>query len=196
VSCLTMRQYLYHLCAPDFRGETLYPLTRLAAIYPDLYQRERAKYVGREAVLRFVVPTIEVTWGETVNLATLDPALLLAERRRLGVPLSNLLTRRVLRIPLERVAGHPCIAYTATVHWANSAPNDPTVPLEPPLSDFSSFDAATHREPRSVPPKHTEYLLRQQSRGEYALGFVFVPHVLVAAPIDISGLVPVPLTDA
>lgn len=66
----------------------------------------------------------------------------------------------------------------------------------PPLSDFAPFDASTHREPQSVPLRHTEYLLRQQSRGEYALGFVFVPHVLVAAPIDISGLVPVALSDA
>jgi len=191
-----MPPYLYHLCAPDFRGETLYSLASLGAVYPDLYQRERAKYVGREAVLRFVVPGINVTWGETVNLSALDPALLLAERRRLGVPFSNLLTRRILRIPLERVAGHPCIAYTATVHWANSAPNDPTAPMEPPLSDFAPFEASTHRESQGVPLRHTEYLLRQQSRGEYALGFVFVPHVLVAAPIDISGLVPVSLTDA
>jgi len=190
-----MPPYLYHLCASDFRGETLYSLASLSGVYPDLYERERSKYVGREAVLRFVVPGINVTWGETVNLSALDPALLLAERRRLGVPFSNLLTRRILRIPLERVATHPCIAYTATVHWANSAPNDSTVPMEPPMSDFAAFDASSHREPQSVPLRHTEYLLRQQSRGEYALGFVFIPHVLVAAPVDVSGLIPVPLSD-
>ena len=191
-----MSPHLYHLCTSDFRGETLYSLTSLAAVYPDLYQREGTKYVGREAVLRFVVPHINVTWGETVNLSALDPALLVAERRRLGVPFSNLLTRRLLRIPLERVAGHPCATYTATIHWANSAPNDSTVPMEPPLSDFAPFDASNHNEPRGVPLRHTEYLLHQHGRGAYALGFVFVPHVLVAAPIDISGLVPVPLADA
>ena len=191
-----MRPHLYHMCAPDFRGTTLYPLVGLSAIYPDLYERERSKYSGREAVLRFVVPGLNVTWGETVNLSALNPALLLAERRRLGVPFSNLLKRHVLRIPLERVAGHPCIAYTSTVHWANSAPNDPTVSDEPPVSDFFPFHAAAHAEPQHVPVLHTEYLLRQFRRGEYALGFVFIPHVLVAAPIDISGLVPVSLPDA
>lgn len=184
---------LYHLCAPDFRGDTLYPLARLATVHPDLFERERAKYAGREAVLRFVVPGLDVTWGETVNLSALDPALLMAERRRLGVPFSNLLTRRVLRIPLDRVAHLPCVAYTATVHWANSAPHDPSVPMAPPLADFAPFDAAAHREPTSDPTRHTDYLLLQQRRGEYALGFVFVPHVLVAAPIDISGLDAVPL---
>ena len=39
-----------------------------------------------------------------------------------------------------------------------------------------------------VPQLHTEYLLRQLARGERALGFVFVPHVLVGSPIDVSGL--------
>ena len=41
---------------------------------------------------------------------------------------------------------------------------------------------------------NTEYLLRQLMRGERALGFVFVPHVLVAAHIDVSGLQAEPLT--
>jgi hypothetical protein len=184
------------MCAPDFRGTVLYPLAALSAVYPDLYERERVKYAGREAVLRFVVPNLNVTWGETVNLSALNPALLLAERRRLGVPFSNLLTRHVLRIPLERLAGHPAIAYTSTVHWANSAPDDPTAPTEPPLADFFPFDASSHREPEHVPIRHTEYLMRQRDRREYALGFVFIPHVLVAGPIDISGLVPVSLSDA
>jgi hypothetical protein len=39
-----------------------------------------------------------------------------------------------------------------------------------------------------VPRLHREYLLRQKERGELALGFVFVPHVLVGGPIDISRL--------
>ena len=191
-----MPAYLYHMCAPDFRGDRLYPLAGLQAVYPDLYERELVKYAGRDPVLRFVVPGLNVTWGQTVNLSALNPARLLVERRRLGVPFSNLLTRRILRIPLDRVAGHRAVAYSSTVHWTNSSPNDPTVPTEPPLEDFSPFDPATHHEPRHVPKLHTEYLLRQLGRGERALGFVFIPHVLVASSIDVTGLVPLALPDA
>ena len=191
-----MAACLYHMCAPDFRGDYLYPLADLKEVHPDLYAREQAKYVGRDAVLRYVVPGLKVSWGETVNLSALNPALLLAERRRLGVPFSNLLTRRLLRIPLDRIAAHPAVAYSSTVHWANSSPNDPTAPTEPPAGDFSPFDPATHQEPQRVPARHTEYLLRQLARGEHALGFVFIPHVLVASPINVSGLVPSELTDA
>jgi hypothetical protein len=147
-----------------------------------------AKCEGREGVLSYVVPGLGVTWTETVNLSALHPKHLVAERRRLGVPFSNLLTRGVIEIPLERLAGHKAVAYASSAHWINSSPHDPTVPAEPPIEDFSSFDAAAHREPTEVPPRHIEYLLRQKSRGERALGFVFIPHVLVASAIDISGL--------
>ena len=42
--------YLYHLCSRDFRGEVLYPLNGLRAVYPDLHEREKKKYAGRESV--------------------------------------------------------------------------------------------------------------------------------------------------
>jgi len=43
--------YLYHLCASDFQGTTLYPLNGLRSQLPDVYDREQKKYVGRESVL-------------------------------------------------------------------------------------------------------------------------------------------------
>jgi hypothetical protein len=181
-------RYVYHLCAPDFRGNVLYPLDGLQSVFPDLHLRKREKYVGREPVLRFVVPGLDVTWGATVNLSALDPSLLVAERRRLGVPFSNLLTRRLLRVPIERIARLPAVRYDSATHWINSCPADPDVPLTPPTEEFGRFDPVNFEEPSQVPRLHTEYLLRQLARGERALRFVFVPHVLVASPIDISGL--------
>jgi len=186
-------RYVYHLCAPDFRGDILYPLDTLRPVYPDLYERERVKYEGRDSVLRFVVPHLGVTWGATVNLSALDPACLVAERRKLGVPFSNLLQRRVLRIPIERLAGLPAVRYNSATHWINSSPGDASVPLTPPDHEFAPLDPAHYEEAEHVPELHTEYLQRQLARGERALGFVFVPHVLVASPIDVAGLKAEPL---
>ena len=39
-----------------------------------------------------------------------------------------------------------------------------------------------------TPRLHLEYLSEQLATGQPALGFVFVRHVLVAGPVDISGL--------
>jgi hypothetical protein len=169
------------------RGSVLYPLNALRDRHPDIYERERAKFAGREGVLTYRVPHLGVAWGDTVNLSTLDPRLLVAERRRLGVPFSRLLERRLVRIPTDRLAKFPAVRYESTAHWINSRPGG-DAPLEPPASDFSPFDPATYVETQVVPPAHVAYLAEQLAAGELALGFVFVPHVLAAGPIDLKGL--------
>ena len=183
-----MAAFVYHLCAPDFRGTTLFPLDNLREALPEIYERERVKYDHRESVLEFVIPKLGVPWGATVNLSALDPTHLVAARRRLGVPFSNLLTRRILRIPVNRIAHLPAVRYNSKTHWINSSPGDASVPLTPPEHEFFPFDPLTYEEVTEVPELHLEYLGRQLARGERALGFVFVPHVLVAGPIDVSGL--------
>ena len=84
----------------------------------------------------------------------------------------------------------PAVSYNSASHWINSSPGATDVPLTPPAEEFTAFDPVNHVEPSEVPPLHTDYLLRKLARGERALGFVFVPHVLVAAPIDSTGLQP------
>jgi len=180
--------YLYHLCAPDFRGTVLYPLNGLRDTYPDVFERERVKYDDRESVMDFEVPLLGVGWADTVNLSALDPRLLIAERRRLEIPFSQLLTRRLVCIPVERLAGRSAVRYDSASHWINSSPGDPNVPLSPPAHEFRPFDVSTYDEVREVPARHREYLLSQRSRGERALGFVFISHVLVVGAIDLAGL--------
>jgi len=180
--------HVYHLCADDFRGEELLPLNLLATRFPDIHDREMRKWAGREPVIRFVVPHLGVTWGDTVNLAALDPALLVEARRRLGVPFSSLLQRSVLRIPLDRIAGRPAVIYDSHSHWRNSRPEVVDVPEVPPESDFTPFEPASYDELTDVPPMHLDYLIEQRDAGLPALGFVFVRHVLVAGAIDVAGL--------
>ena len=180
--------YLYHLCAHDFQGTMLYPLNGLRDRFPNLYEREKKKYAGRESVLEYIVPGLTRAWADTVNLSALDPRYLVAERQKLGIPFSRLLERRLVCIPIERVTSLPAVNYNSASHWINSSPGTAGVPLTPPENEFSPFDASLYQEILEVPRLHREYLLRQKERGELALGFVFVPHVLVGAPIDIAGL--------
>lgn len=179
--------FVYHLCPVDMHGHTLLPLNGLRAERPDLYDRERPKWDGRESVLTWRVPHLGVPWADTVNLSALDPALLAAARRRLGLPLSRLLERRVARIPIDRIANAPAVVYDSASHWINSAPGE-DVPLTPPEREFTPFDPTTYRELAEVPALHLDYLRRQLAAGRPALGFVFVRHVLVAGPVDLSGI--------
>jgi len=179
--------FVYHLCSRDMRGTTLFPLNGLKDRFPDVYARGRKKYEGRESVLDWVVPGLGVPWADTVNLSALDPRLLVAARLQLGVPFSRLLERPLARIPIERLTAWPAVVYNSATHWINSSPGE-DVPLTPPETEFSSFDPHAYSEPREVPQLHLDYLSRQKDRGKVALGFVFVRHVLVAGPVDLSGI--------
>ena len=181
-------QYVYHLCSQDFVGDTLYSLDSLRRHLPEIHEREVAKYEGRLSILDYEVPFLGVTWTQTVNLSALDPRLLIAERKRLGIPLSRLQTRQLLAIPIERLAGRRCVSFASKTHWINSRPGDPNVPLVPPIEDFQELDVTTYSEAKEVPIAHTNYLIEQHQAGEPALGFVFVPHVLVVDSVDVSGL--------
>ena len=179
--------FVYHLCADDFRGTSLLPLNALRVMHPDVYDRECAKWAGRESVLHSQVPHLGVAWADTVNLAALDPVHLIQARKRLGVPYSRLLERRVVRIPVQRIAGQPAVVYDSRSHWLNSRPGE-NVPASPPVDEFTPFDVDTYEELLETPRLHLEYLSDQVAAGKPALGFVFVRHVLVAGPVDISAL--------
>jgi hypothetical protein len=62
------------------------------------------------------------------------------------------------------------------------------VPLAPPVDEFEPFDVARYRELSEVPPAHTAYLERSKADGKPPLMFVHIPHILVAGPIETSGL--------
>jgi hypothetical protein len=179
--------FVYHLCADDFRGTRLLPLNALRVAHPDVYARERTKWAGRESVLRWRVPHLGVAWGDTVNLSALDPLNLIQARKRLGVPFSHLLERRVARIPVQRIANQPAVIYDSRSHWLNSRPGE-KIRSTPPEDEFTPFDANTYEELLETPRLHLEYLSEQLATGKPALGFVFIRHVLVAGPVDISGL--------
>lgn len=183
-------QFVYHQLAVDFRGSVLYPLNHLATVYPDIHAREAPKYAGREGVLSYRVPHLDAPWADTVNLSTVDPRLLVAARERLGIASSQLLQRRLLRIPIEHLARHRLVRYSAVTRWINSSPGE-DVPTEPPADEFEPTDPQTYRETTDVPAAHLAYLSECQAAGKRALGFVHVPHVLALGPIDISALRPI-----
>lgn len=184
------QQFVYHQLAADFRGTVLYPLNDLATVHPDVHAREARKYAGREGVVSYRVPHLNACWGDTVNLSTLDPRLLVATRQRLGIASSQLLQRRLLRIPIEHLVDHRLVRYSAVARWINSFPGE-DVPIEPPADEFEPTTPESYRETAAVPQAHVNYLLECQALGKAPLGFVHVPHVLALGPIDISGLEPI-----
>lgn len=195
--------FVYHGVPRGMVGEVIYPLNELAEIAPDVYELQKAKYDGREAVLEFRVPNLEVLFNDTVHCAPLHPYHLFAARSSLGLdPPRTSSTPRVGRfsglffeIPLERIVPHPTVWYQWKQLWINGAP-DEDVPLVPPLDEFEPFDASRYRELPDVTDAHMSYLRRRKQQGKPPLLFVHIPHVLVAGPIATHGLRVIPWDEA
>lgn len=95
-------------------------------------------------------------------------------------------------IALERILIHPVVWYSGKTLWINGSPND-DVPLKPPAEEFEPFDPSRYQELTAPTDRHLAYLKTMRERGRRPLMFVHIPHVLIAGPIDVSGLEPVPL---
>lgn len=178
--------FLYHARPLDMRGETLYPLNRLRAIDPALYEREKAKYKGREAVLDFRIPLIDVLWNDALHLSTIHPYHLAVAWRAAGLR-APIWDRLFFRIPIDRIAGYQCVRFASESLWVNNSPNE-DAPLAPPAEEFTFFDSTGYEELREAPTSYHDYLIRQQQRGRRPLQFPKIPHVLVPGAVDVAGL--------
>jgi hypothetical protein len=153
------------------RGETLYPLNALRTVHPDLYDDERRKYVGREKLLDLRIPILDVLWNDALHLAPIHPLHLARVWRAAGLE-SPAWERDFFEIPVERIDAK------RTVWFARGA-----LPL-----DVEPFEPGRYRELMQPPPAYDAYLREYQDRGRHPRPFAHLPHVLVAAPIDVAGL--------
>jgi hypothetical protein len=189
---------VYHGVPSGMVGERIYPLNQLAAVAPDAYELQRAKYLGREAVLDARISQTGLLFNDTVHCAPLHPYRLFAARERLGFDPPRASASRTsgtsrfsglfFEIPLQRILAHPVLWYRWETLWINGAP-DEDVALTPPLDEFERFDPGSYRDGiAEVTDAHLAYLRRMKEEGKRPLLFVHIPHVLVAGPIDTHGL--------
>jgi hypothetical protein len=162
---------LYHARPTRMRGEMLYPLNELRAVHPDLYEEERRKYAGREELLDLRIPILDVLWNDALHLSPIHPANLAAAWRAAGLS-SPAWEREFYEIPIDRIDAK------RAVWFARGA-----LPL-----DVAPFDPGRYRELAEPPPAYRSYLLDYKERGRPARPFAYLPHVLVAAPVDVVGL--------
>jgi hypothetical protein len=154
------------------RGDTLYPLNALRSMHPDLYGEERRKYVGREELQELRIPVLDVLWNDALHLSPIQPSRLAALWRAAGLS-SPAWNREFFEIPVDRIDAKRAV-------WFASGAL--------PFDDVTPFDPGRYRELTEPPPAYGEYLRRYLDEGRSPRPFAYVPHVLVAAPVDVAGL--------
>jgi hypothetical protein len=162
----------------DFRGTRLLPLHALAEEYPDLYRAARAKYAGRERLMDYVVPVLGVRWNDVIHCAPIHPRLVYLALRKAGASPEP---REWFQIPVQR------LPVERTVWFGYRTTFSPFEGDFPPDDEFEPFDPARYRELDRLPAKTLAYYREEVRQGRQPLlRFQHVPHVLVAAPIEVS----------
>lgn len=57
----------------DVRGEALLPLSALKGAFPEIYERETVKYVGREALTREPPAPLDCLWSDVLFCSPVHP---------------------------------------------------------------------------------------------------------------------------
>ena len=76
---------LFHAVPNQMVGTVLYALNELVRVDRSAWERERAKYAGRERVLEIRVPPLECLWNDVLHLSPVHPADIVAELRAVGL---------------------------------------------------------------------------------------------------------------
>jgi hypothetical protein len=172
-------------------GRVLYPLNELARVAPDAADRQRAKYLGRDAVLHAEITPDGLRFNDTIHCGPIHPHHLYRARRDLDLLPKNSgahwQTGAFFEIPLGRITPHPVYWYHWVTPWINGYPGE-AVPSAPPLKEFEPFEPARYVELSEPPEAHLAYLRQMKQEDKPALMFVHIPHVLVAGPINTTGL--------
>jgi hypothetical protein len=173
---MSLSTRLYHRKSPDFRGSVLYPLNVLREIAPDLYERQRAKYAGREELLRQRVPLLDCLWNDVLHFSPVHPGQV-AELARA----EDLLWREAEWFEIDPLAAGFTAQNTAVFRYADTE-REGAIPDD----DFEPFEIARVARMNDLPQATRDcYRLAAKGTGHYFM-FVGVPHVLHRGSVDVA----------
>jgi len=76
---------LFHTVPNQMLGTVLHPLNELARVDRSAWERERAKYAGREQVLELRVTPLDCLWNDVLHLSPVHPEDIAAGLRAVGL---------------------------------------------------------------------------------------------------------------
>lgn len=65
--------YIYHSVPKNLQGNILYPLNALKEKYPDIYEQQVSKYVGREHIIQQRIPILDCLWNDVLHFSAVNP---------------------------------------------------------------------------------------------------------------------------
>lgn len=154
--------YIYHILPPNLEGSVLYPLNELKNIKPQVYAAHAKKYEGREDLMDFIIPHLNVKWNDVLFFSAINSAIF------------NL---NYNKIPITDLPEDKTVVYL----YNNTDVNKITK-----LEQIVKLDYKKYKEPQELSQISLDYYDDCIKNNKKILNFVGVPHIMFSASLDIS----------
>lgn len=158
------------------QGDTLYPLTDLESINPDIYQQQKSKYDGREHVMDQRIPPLgNCAWNAVIFMSAVSPDALNATRVDVGFP--PITHRSYYQIDPTTLDQDQLTVYT----FPDGRRFNET-------TDFKEYRYEDLEEYSRIPEATKRYYRQELDSGQkyVRLAWRFIPHILYKGRINVS----------
>jgi len=173
---MSVAPILFHRVPADMHGYTLTPLNQLKHIAPAAYQRQVAKYQGREHVMARIIPYLNCLWNDVLQFSAIHPAALRDALTEAGLQWTPQ-TWITLDPQQAGFNGDNAVIW----HYPPRLPEGQGFYED----DCIRFDSSTLTALNTVSDATRSYYQLCRQRRENPLLFVHVPHVFFRGTLDI-----------
>ena len=153
-------------------GNTLLPLNDMQSSHPELYKLHRAKYEGREEVMKRQIPLLGCLWNDVVQFLPVHPSKVFELQVELGL-IPEVPSYKFFEIEAD------CLDPDKTVVYFKTAPGEENTEVK----WLRDVDFAQLQE---IPQATVDYYKSLVGTGELPFNYQFIPHVLYQGSVDVS----------
>lgn len=165
--------YLYHFVPENMQGTVLYPLNELKHKHSELFDKQEAKYHGREEVKETLVPGLG-GWNDVIHLSPVDPKKVITALAEAGAPAD--FSWKAWRIDASTLDQSKLIIMVT--HKNGSAYTKEFLP-------FTEENYLMHNE---VPEITKQHYREAEAKGEQPFTYGGAPHVFYKGVIETKDL--------
>lgn len=166
--------FIYHSVPHPLLGNILYPLNELHQHVPEAYTLQVKKYIGREELLKQIIPILNCLWNDVLQFSTVHPEQIRDELIQAGF---NWLVRDWFVVEPSKVG--ITVNNTVIYYPSQQKRGDFTIPV----SDVQHFSLDILQKLNHLPTATKVYYREAIAANECPLAFNFVPHVLYRGSI-------------
>lgn len=143
----------------------------------DLYKNHAKKYIGREDLMRAMIPKLQCKWNDVVQFSALDPRVILKAIKPFDTEL-KILRREYFKVHIEQVLSKHEIAIFNRMEKPKKG--DFTINEE----EVVLMNHANYAELKTIPAETIQYWKWAKMNNEKLLWFPGITHILIKGIVN------------